>query len=49
MKKYNNPQMEIVCLNTADVVATSEMKVNNTTADFTSTTYTVSMDDGFWS
>lgn len=52
MKKYIDPQAEILCLNTADIITESSgiqgaaFNIVDGTADFGSTIY--SIDDGFW-
>lgn len=52
MKKYIDPQAEIVCLTTADVITGSEsikeaiFTIVGGAADFDSTSYGI--DDGFW-
>lgn len=52
MKKYIDPQAEILCLHTADIITESSgiqesvFNVVAGSADFNSTTY--SIDDGFW-
>ncbi len=49
MKKYYNPQLDLICLDGADVIATSLLTIKDQMADdsdFDKSKYIV--DDSFW-